>query len=502
MAFDLRDYIEILKRDGELKEIDAEVDWNLEAPAIATMAYRVPGSPALLFNKMRGYPEGYRMVSGLYAGTMEKPWRRMCKAVGIDPDVNLPDMINELAARVNSSLKPVEVDTGPCKEIIRMGKEVNLYDFPFPYCHEGDGGRYSCIHTVICQDPDTGWTNWGNYRMIMHTRNRVAIYLSTGQQARAIYHVKFELRGKSMPMCIAIGGDPVNFFVSGMALPEGVDEVDCAGGLRKAPIELVKAETNNILVPANAEIVLEGEMRPYERLDEGPFGEYPLFHHGPRKPGFAFRVNCITHRKDPIIPFLTAARISDSISMYSVLFTVAFYNTLVYANNLPVKMVYFAPHSPNQTFFISTDVPYKGFIRNVADCINSKGQMTHYDYIYFVDSEVDPSDVEQVIEEIMTKTNPLRDYHISDNVAPKLLLAGYLDEEDFQKNVLGESGLGAKDYIDATTKGNPEIKRNTFETLFPEDLQKWVVENWKRLGFEEGAKWNKPYMEKKAMVEL
>ena len=429
---------------------------------------------------------------------MEKPGRSIALALGIDPDIELDELRSIINERLDAALKPIEVDTGPCKEVIKFGKEANLFEFPFPYCHEGDGGRYSTMQTVIAVDPDTNWVNWGVYRMVIHRKNRVSFYLSSGQQTRAIYHVKFEARNRPMPVCVAIGGDPANFFVSGMTLPEGVDEVDCAGGLRRSPIELVKAETCDILVPANSEIVLEGEIRPYERLDEGPFGEYPLFHHGPRRQGFAMRVHCITYRKDPIIPILSTARGNENPCMGSTMTSTAFYRRLR-ERGFPVKGVYILPHIPMVGIVISTDVPYPGAIHDMADTLFAMGMMVHFDFTLFVDSDVDPADVEQVISEWINKTNAEKDYHISDRVAPKLLLSGYLDEEDFAKNVIGEGGVTSKIYIDATSKpGSPKVKRMSFETVFPADTQKWVVDNWNELGFKSQHVWKKEYMDKKA----
>lgn len=498
MAYDFRDMFSDLKKRGELLEIDQEVDWNLEAAAIAAMSYRVEG-PAVVFNKLKGYPPGYRLVAGLFAGTLAKPWRRIALAMGLDPDVDLDTVRRVIGERLQNPIKPIEVSTGPCKEEIHLGAEANLLEFPFPYCHEGDGGRYSTMHIVMTADPDSDWVNCGNYRMMVYGKRRATVYFTAGQQGRTIFQTKYEDRGETMPVVIAIGGDPLAWFCAALSLPAYFNELDYAGGLRGEPMELVRAETCDLLVPANAEIVIEGEIRPNERLEEGPFGEYPLFHQGPRKPTFAIRVNCITHRKDPIIPFLSAAPVNECHSVASTLLGTAYYWKAVTEKGMPVKQIYHWPHAPFQSAIVSTKVPnYPGYIRDLANVLFSQKMFTHYDYLTFVDAEVDPADVSQVLEEWFTKTNPKRDYKITDQPeGGKAAFCGpYLDEQDLERNVLGDAAHVPKVFIDATTKPGTRTRRLVFENLFPESLQEKVVTNWTKWGFEDPPVWRKAYMER------
>jgi 3-polyprenyl-4-hydroxybenzoate decarboxylase len=124
--------------------------------------------------------------------------------------------------------------------------------------------------------------------------------------------------------------------------------------------------------------------------------------------------------------------------------------------------------------------------------------MAHWDKVYIVDDDVDPTDCDQVLEAVFTQVDPACDYNITDNDSPKAMIAGaYLDDIDLERNALELSCLTTKHIVDATTKGNSKIRRTSFETVFPEHMQKWVIDNWERWGFEEKAKWNKPYIDQK-----
>ncbi len=482
---DLREYLAKLKEIGELREVSEEVHWNLEAAAFSAMMCRV-GGPGLLFNKITGCPSGYRLAGNIFAGTKERPWRRYALMLDLDPDIEYMDFVEKWARRVVTPVRPTVVSTGPCKEEIHIGKEVNIFEFPIPYLHEGDGGRYGTIQCFINKDPDSEWVNWANYRFLVHTRNKLGILMSHGQQGADLFYRKYEARGNTMPFCISIGGDPVYFIASVALVPEQFSEVDLAGSLRQEPIQLVKAETNDLLVPADAEIVIEGEVRPHERADEGPFGEYFGFMHGPRTPRPVLRINAITHRKNPIIPFVVEGMEgSDGQCLSATSFSMGLYTDVRTFQGFPIKSLYYPMQIPYSFPVIATEVSYQGYIHEVANFLFSHGAFGHNDHVCFVDSDVNPADMDQVLEEIALKVHPTRDFHIGNLEAPKVTLNVYQSPQE------KEVGLTAKVYIDATTKRKEGLRRLTFETLFPEEIQKWAVENWKEIGFEERPKWRR-----------
>ena len=484
---DLRDFIGKLKEDGELNEIDREVHWNLEASAIGSMS-AISDGPAVLFNNITGYKEG-RLASGLFAGTKEQMWRRYNIALGLHPDAGYDDFMYEYLARAGNTIKPTQVDTGPCKEVIKTGKDLNLFDFPWPYLHYGDGGRYGTIQSLITKNLDTDWVNWGNYRSLILGKNKLSFLMSKGQQAGVMFYQKYEPANTPMPFAIAIGGDPVYFMAAAAYLPEGKNEMDMAGGLRDAPVELVKCETNGLLVPADSEIIIEGLVQPHKRVDEGPFGEYFGFIHGPRMPMPLFEVHCITHRKDPIIPFVCEGlRNTDGQTLTAVTWSIGVFAYLAIEKGYPVKRVWMPRETPYNMFTIALDRSTPGMVQEIMDYYFQMGPMTHVDHVAFVDGDVDPKDMSRFVEDWATKMHPKNDLRLTDWNMPKVTLTVYLSPEE------RKLGLTKKICYDATTKRwdeNMGPKRINFETLYPEDMHESIVEKWNALGLKEKAELKK-----------
>ncbi|HKZ51135.1 MAG TPA: UbiD family decarboxylase [Dehalococcoidia bacterium] len=304
----MRKYLELLRETGELIEVKEEVDWHLEAAAITALGMRSAvdlhhplEGKTYWFPKIKGYPKGYGLMTSAFAGTYERPWRHLAMAQGLDPDIDLMTWMFEQANRLQNPIKPILVDTGPCKEEKHFGKDVNIFEFPLPYIHQGDGGRYGgTLTNFVLKHPEMDWMDVANYRWMAHTRNRLGMDLEPYQTGGMIYYV-YETRGQSCPFAISIGGPPMLAYAACLPLPVGWNEYDYCGGLMQEPLELVHCETNDLLVPAEAEVVIEGEIRPYERWDEGPFGEMIGYMQTPRRPRPVLHIHAITHRKDMVI---------------------------------------------------------------------------------------------------------------------------------------------------------------------------------------------------------
>ena len=169
MAFNsIREFMEALDKSRDIVRIKEEVDWELEAGAINRRCYETQG-PAVLFENIKDYP-GHRILGGSL-GT----YRRVALALGLDPETPIPAIHQEYERREQHPIKPVVVDSGPCKENVLMGKDVDLSLFPSPMIHDGDGGRYlGTWDIVVTNDPETGWTNWGMYRFMINTRRTLS----------------------------------------------------------------------------------------------------------------------------------------------------------------------------------------------------------------------------------------------------------------------------------------------------------------------------------------
>jgi len=495
---DLRDYLEILDSKGMLLKIDGEVDWNLEAACIATMLYRVSnGRHAILFENVKGYsPEGGRLVSCIFSPNRRRFWDRTAIAMGLPDDTPYHRFREEFLRRSKKLIKPNEISQADalCKEVIKVGKEANLLDFPIPFLHANDGGRYLTMLGIVNKHPDTGWMNVGNYRWMVKGPRRGAALFVVGQQGPNI-HLVYEMRGESCSFCIYVGGDPLNFMVAVAGVPEGVCEYDVLGGLRDKPIEVVRAETNDILIPADAELVIEGEIRPGERTDEGPFGEYTGFTHG-RNISPIFRVQCITHRKNPIIPFtVEGAKWNDGVggSLFGMgsgwAEYVADLGINVYdcwpANNIdaaggliPCYIDALTPDEPLR--FAHATFSYKATFAGLMSVI-------------ICDANIDPTDTRDAFEALGMSCDPRRQIFITDRDTYNYPLVFYTDAAERFKNI-----GAARVAYDATVKFKPwaeKIRRSHFEASFPEDMQRAVKDEFGKWGFDE------PFEEKRVLTK-
>jgi len=419
---DLRNLLDKLRERGELIDTDEEVSWNLEAGAYAAMACRVEkGNATVLFNNVKGYKDSGRLLANFMTSPRQRPWKRPAFIMDMDENISWPDFRDEFIRRIEHPLKPILVEGGgaPCKENVMMGKDVNLFNFPFPYLHQVDGGRYGTVNFQIVEDPDTGWVNWGNYRTMLLSKNRFTGLLVFGQHGPTIYYTKYEAQNKPCPFCYVTGGDPAISFAAGLPLPAGVCEADYVGGLRQEPLKLVRAETNNLYVPADAELVIEGVIMPGERADEGPTGEMTGYMHT-RASMPVYHVQCITYRNNPIIPFsFEGVSFNDNMTIFCSASAAEFYRSLR-DNGFPVKDVKALTESSYSCLVVSTEVPYEGYIDELRNFMDSSKVTLWGSTAIIVDADVDIASEEtsrHIYEEISTKIDPRRDLLRTDSDA-------------------------------------------------------------------------------------
>ena len=299
MFDDLRGFIDKVKELGEYKVIEG-ADWDLEIGVITEWQAGIPGSPLLLFDDIKGFPKGYRVVANLFGAN-----NRAAFALGLPTDASKLDQV-KLWRKIMRDLKPippVKVKSGPVMENIKTGKEVDLFAFPVPRWHQRDGGKYiGTGDVVIIKDPDEGWVNLGTYRVQIHKKDTATIYMSPGKHGDIIRR-KYWAKGKSCPAAVSCGQEPMLFAWALFAPPWGVEEYAMAGGVKKKPIEVIEGVTTGLPIPATAEIVLEGEILPpgIEDLQEGPFGEWTGYYASGARSEPAFKVKSILHRHGPII---------------------------------------------------------------------------------------------------------------------------------------------------------------------------------------------------------
>lgn len=284
----IRGYLASLQQHNEITRFTREVDPDRNVSALSWRNYAQRGK-ACLFENVKGHPE-WRVVSQIIADR-----RKWALALGVSED----EVVATLSERITKPVAPVMVggDRAPVREVIQLGAEVDLTKIPAMWTSEADPGRYIASGMCIIKDPHTGIRNVSFHRAQVIGPNTTG-YLICPRQALKIYQMYGELK-RPMEAAMVIGAHPAVIFSAGFVAPYGLDELSIAGGLLGEPIRMVKCETIDMEVPADAELVLEGELLPGEMTPEGPFGEVTG---GYAQEGSTplFRVKAITRRKDPI----------------------------------------------------------------------------------------------------------------------------------------------------------------------------------------------------------
>ncbi len=297
---DMRSFVRRLEEIGELKHLEG-VDLNLEVGALTELMGEREES-ALLFDGFNDYPRGFRVISNVF-----RTCRRAAVAMGLPLELKGVDFLHAWRKRV-STFKPVpveQVEGGPVFENQMEENEVDLYKFPTPIWHELDGGQYLGTGCgIITKDPESGKINVGTYRVMIQEKNKVSVKMNKGKHGRLALDRSHEM-GKPLPVAITLGQEPSLFLSSQMPLPPDTSEYEFAGWIQGAPIPVVRGAVTGLPLPANGEVVLEGEIPPLppEQLPkEGPFGEWPGYYTDATVGDVPLMtVKRVYYRNDPII---------------------------------------------------------------------------------------------------------------------------------------------------------------------------------------------------------
>lgn len=468
---DLREFIAKLEQEGEATRIEEEVDWDLEAGAMIRKSNE-DRLPAPFFQKIKDYPSGYRMF-----GEVLGSHRRIAIAMDLAPDTPIAQLQDEYFRRKNLSLKPSLVKDGPCKEHVHIGDEVDLYEFPVPLVHEGDGGRYiGAWHLDITKDLDSGWVNWGMYRHMLHDRNTIALQTGPSSHISRMRANSWTPRNRPMEVAIVIGTEPISGLCAASPITFGVPEVDIVGGIRNEPVELVKCETVDLEVPATAEIVIEGEISLDELRDEGPFGEYTGYIAGHKEPRPVIHVKAVTHRENPI---LTTGCEGTPVTNSHVIMSVARaaeLRELLMQQGLPVTQVSLPVETSNMLAVVAAKTPFMADEMASAIWGSRAGRFTPY--VIVVEDDVDPFNFAQVMHALFSKCHPYRGISKQEYAAGNALLP-YLTQHE-QKNL-----LGAKVLFDCSWPRDWQPsdipKKASFSAVYPPEVQTTASEKWDRV---------------------
>jgi 4-hydroxy-3-polyprenylbenzoate decarboxylase len=472
---DLREYIDRLEQEGEVQRIEEEVDWDLEAGAMLHYSYEQQGMPAPFFQKIKDYPEGYR----LFGGTLGS-YKRSAIAMDIDPDASPHQLVEEYIKRIKKPIKPVMVSDGPCKENIIIGDDVDVLKFPVPQIIPDDGQRFiGTLDLVVAKELNSEWVNWGTHRVAVHNRNTLGVLIHRYTHLGTMLRNDYEPINKPMEVAVVISADPISAWTGGIPVPWGVSEVEIAGGMRREPVKMIKCETIDLAVPATAEIVIEGEIRPHDRMEEGPFGEYAGYVASLVEPRPVIRVKAITHRNDPILTMAAPG--------------IPYYEGLVTANitraaelldalkgrGIPVSAVSVPPEGGCLIAVVAVNTLYSNIAEQVAHVIWGSVAGIIVPYIIVVDKDVDPFNMAEVIHALASKCHPYRGIMRQKNTLGSPLWPFLNAHERLHK-------LGSRAYFDCTWPLDWDVgdvpARVAFKEIYPTEVQQRALAKWQNSG--------------------
>jgi 4-hydroxy-3-polyprenylbenzoate decarboxylase len=481
MAYsDLSEFIAALEKQGELVRIPFEVDPYLEITEFADRSVKT-GGPALLFEKPKGssipvlinaYASMRRMEIALQVGSVDEVAHRISEYL----EMRMPQgmiaklkMLPKLAEM--GSFFPKQVSSGPCKEVIRRDN-FSLEELPVLHCWPKDAGRFITLPLVFSRNPDTGKRNCGMYRMQIYDGRTTGMHWQTHKQGAEHYRrLLKEGKQKRMDIAVAIGSDPATMYSAILPLPPDLDEMMIAGFLRGKPVEMVKCETSDLEVPANAEFVLEGYVELGESRVEGPFGDhtgfysleddYPVFH-----------VTCVTQRKRPIY----ATTIVGPPPMEDFYMGKAIERIFLPLMRMQLPEIRDISMPAEGIFhnliLVSIRKSYPGHARKVMHAIWGLGQAMFSKCIVVVDEDVNVQNPSEVAWKALNNIDPERDIQF---------VLGPIDSLDHASRL---PNYGSKMGVDATRKWPQE----GFVRPWPDviemtpEVKKRVGELWKKAG--------------------
>ncbi len=486
---DLREFIAFLEERGELRRITAEVTWDLEIAEIADRLVK-KGGPALLFENVAGYD--MPVLINIFASH-----KRMAWALGVErvddivervhglldlmqgPPSGIVNRVRTLGRLVRlASFQPKTVNRAPCQEVVLEGDEVDLFKFPVIKCWPEDAGRFITLPLVITRDPKSGVQNYGTYRMQVYDGRTTGMHWQTHKVGASHYRSNQERAGGEpeqdrMPVAVALGGDPATIWTGSAPLPPDVDEMTMAGFLREEGVELVKAKTSDLLVPAHAEIVLEGYVVPGDERPEGPFGDHTGYYSEP-EPYPVFHVTTITHRRDPIYPTIIVGRPpSEDYWMGKVterIFLPAIQVILpeVVDINMPAEGAF------HNLVIVSVKKEYPGHARKVISGLWGLGLLSLSKTIVAVDHFVDVQNLSEVAWRVSSNIDPASDVFFT---------TGPLDDLDHASPT---PKFGSKMGIDATEKTILEGRQREWppEIVMSREIRELVDAKWSEYGLD------------------
>lgn len=462
MAYrDLREFIDFLEQQGELKRIKTEVDPHLEMTEICDRVLRA-GGPALLFENPKGYKipvlanlfgTERRVALGMgreSVSDLREVGKLLAYLKEPEPPKGFRDLIGQLPTLKNVlNMAPNVVRKAPCQECVTEGEHVDLTQLPIQLCWPGDAAPLVTWPLVITRGPNKERQNLGIYRMQLIGRNRLIMrWLSHRGGALDFREFQQQNPGKPYPVSVALGADPATILGAVTPVPDTLSEYAFAGLLRGQKTAVIKSIGNDLQVPASAEIILEGCIHPNDYADEGPFGDHTGYYNEvDRFP--VMTVERVTHRKNPIYHSTYTGRPPDEPAVLGVALNEVFVPLL--QKQFPEIVDFYLPPEgcSYRLAVVSMKKQYPGHAKRVMMGVWSfLRQFMYTKFVIVVDDDINTRNWQDVIWAITTRMDPARDTVLVENTP--------IDYLDFASPV---SGLGSKMGMDATNKWPGETQR-------------------------------------------
>ncbi len=481
---DLRDFIAQLESQGELKRISIEVDPYLEITAICDRTLKA-GGPALLFEKVKG--SSHPVLGNLFGTT-----RRVAMGMGEEsvealrevgkllatlkepePPKGMKDAWEKLPMyRKMLDMAPKEIKRPPCQEVVIEQEQIDLASIPVQTCWPEDAAPLITWGLVTTKGPLKSRQNLGIYRMQVIGKNRVIMrWLSHRGGALDFREWQQAHPGEPFPISVALGADPATILAAVTPVPDTLSEYAFAGLLRGSRTEVAKSLTNDLLVPASAEFILEGNIYPDDIAPEGPYGDHTGYYN--EVDDFpVFTIERITHRRDPIYHSTYTGRPPDEPSMLGVALNEVFVPIL--QKQFPEIIDFYLPPEgcSYRMAVVSMKKQYPGHAKRVMMGVWSfLRQFMYTKFVIVIDDDINVRDWNDVIWAMTTRMDPSRDTTIVENTP--------IDYLDFASPV---SGLGSKMGFDATNKWPNETTREWGRPIVMDEAVKGRVDEiWESL---------------------
>jgi len=474
----LRHFVDFLKDKKEIVFISEEVDPELEIAEIADRVMKAEG-PALYFEKVKGsqfplvinlYGSKRRMSWSLGVEDLEEHSKHLKGLLTTQPPQSFWDKLKMLPklAEVAKAI-PKSTSKAPCQEVVMS--EVDLSKLPILKCWPKDGGKFLTLPMVITRDPDTGRRNVGLYRMQVLDKTSTAMHWQI-HKVGARHYQRYKELGKKIPVAVAIGGQPSLTYSATAPLPDQVDEFMFAGFLQNASVDMVFCLTNDLMVPASADFILEGYIDPNEELvNEGPFGDHTGYY-TPVEKFPRFHVTKITHRRDPIY-LTTIVGIPPMEDKFLGLATERLFLPLVQMTFPEIIDMYLPPEACfHNLCILSIKKSYPGHAAKIMHALWGMGQMMFTKCFIVVDHDVDVHNVAEVVWRVSNNIDAKRDL---------VMVEGPVDHLD---HAAPRQFVGSKMGIDGTRKWKEEGYTREWpeDILMDETTKKRVDALWPKLG--------------------